>query len=92
NSFTENGTLLSTKYQIADATLCALGDLTLGSNQLLYFDAGQNPALSTLTANARALLDDANYSFTGSSCDNSITASTINRSIKNRRNRSSGRK
>jgi hypothetical protein len=61
-SFVENGTALSTKYQIADATLCALGDLTLGSNQLLYFDAGQNPALSTLTANARGLLDDANYS------------------------------
>jgi len=61
-SFVENGTALSTKYQIADATLCALGDLTLGSNQLLYFDAGQNPALSTLTANARGLLADANYS------------------------------
>jgi hypothetical protein len=61
-SFVENGTALSVKYQIADATLCALGDLTLGANQILYFDGSQNPAISPITANARGLLDDVNYS------------------------------
>lgn len=61
-SFVENGVALSTKYQIADSTLCALGDLTLGPNQLLYFDGSQNPAISPITANARGLLDDVNYS------------------------------
>jgi hypothetical protein len=61
-SFVENGTALSVKYQIADATLCALGDLTLGANQILYFDGSQNPAISPITANARGLLDDINYS------------------------------
>lgn len=61
-SFVENGVALSTKYQIADSSLCALGDLTLSPNQLLYFNAANAPTLSPITADGRGLVASLDYS------------------------------
>lgn len=60
-SFIENGVALSTKYQVADVTLCALGDLTILPNTVLYFDGSQNPQVSQITTQALDLLNDGSF-------------------------------
>lgn len=53
---------LDTGKQAADATLAALAALVTAADRGLYFTGPDAPALFTLTAFARSLLDDANAS------------------------------
>lgn len=49
NSFVENGTALANKYQVSNATVCAIGNLLVLPNTLLGFNSLGSPTANTVS-------------------------------------------